>query len=344
MEKLTVLQSFPVPRQTTNPYLVMLQDSLREVPETELLNFSWRNAFQAEYDVFHVHWPEILVNGRTPMRKAVRQVLTAGLLMRLALRGIPIVRTMHNLHLPEGISRREQLLLQALERRTDFRIALNRETPVNADAPYAVIPHGDYRQWFSGYRWAEAIAGRVGYVGLVRRYKGVEGLINAFIGTKSLMPGLTLHLAGNPTSPELRDSIMRLARNDPRIHTELEFVPDARLVEVLTSSELVVLPYRFMHNSGAILTALSLNRPVLVPRNDVNGKLSEEVGPGWVHMFGGELHAQHIVSTLEALRRNGQAGAPLFHGRAWPDAAVAHVEAYRRAIALSASRRKVVAR
>ena len=41
----------------------------------------------------------------------------------------------------------------------------------------------------------------------------------------------------------------------------------------------MVLPYRQMHNSGAVLAALSLDRPVLVPATDQRG-LGAEVGPG----------------------------------------------------------------
>ena len=63
------------------------------------------------YDVFHAHWPEILVNGHRPLKTAVRQVLFLVMLIRLRLRGTAIVRTLHNLELPDGISRRESVLL-----------------------------------------------------------------------------------------------------------------------------------------------------------------------------------------------------------------------------------------
>ncbi len=335
MRKLTVLQSFPVPRPTTNPYLVMLQEGLRDVPGVEVLNFSWRNALRADYDVFHVHWPEILVDGRTPMRKAVRQVLTVGLLLRLGWKGTPIVRTVHNLNLPEGITLRERVLLRTIDRQTKFRITLNTETPVAAEAPHLLIPHGDYRKWFSPYLPERPLPGHLAYVGLIRRYKGVEGLLTAFRGTEPLMEGLVLHLAGNPSSPELSQSIVQLAAPDPRIRLQLEFIPDEQLVKLMTSSELIVLPYRFMHNSGAILTALSLGRPVLVPENPVNRRLGEEVGPGWVFTFEGEITAEHIVRALRSLREGAPSRSPTFLSRDWTHGSEAHVQAYREAIALA---------
>lgn len=333
--KLTVLQSFPVPRPTTNPYLVMLQNCLREEPGVEVLNFTWSNALRANYDVFHVHWPEILVGGRTLLRKSVRQLLTIALLLRLGFKGTPIVRTVHNILPPEGISHTEKILLRIIERRTKFRITLNCQTPVDAAEPYSLIPHGHYRDWFSSYNQEDAVPGSVACVGLIRRYKGVEGLLAAFQGTEQLMAGLSLSVVGNPSTPGLRDSIRRLACLDPRIHLQLEFISDEQIVKVVTSSELIVLPYRFMHNSGAALVALSLGRPVLVPANAVNRALGEEVGQGWVYTFEGDIQPEDIVRTLKAVRARKPTSLPKFRTRNWAEGSAAHVRAYVRALALA---------
>jgi len=336
-EMLTVLQSFPVPRRTTNPYLVMLERSLRATPRTVVLNFSWRCALLAKYDVFHVHWPEILVNGRSPLKKLARQALTVALLIRLRVTSTPIVRTVHNVTVPQGISRRESFLLGIIERQTTLRIRLNNTTSVPEGSPHVTIPHGDYRGWFSGYPATTVVPGQLAYVGLIRRYKGVEGLIRAFRGTEDLLTNLSLRLAGNPSTNELAASITKLSLPDPRIKLNLEFISDEALVSVVTSSELVVLPYRFMHNSGGTLMALSLNRPVLVPDNTVNRKLSREVGPGWVFTYEGDLTAERLAQTILEIRKNKPRAAPNFSGRNWDHAAQAHVRAYREA--LSALRR-----
>jgi beta-1,4-mannosyltransferase len=74
--RLVVQQSFPRPRPTTNPYLVMLRDAVAAVPGVEVRTFTWRGALLDRYDVFHVHWPEILVSGHSPLKALVRQGLT----------------------------------------------------------------------------------------------------------------------------------------------------------------------------------------------------------------------------------------------------------------------------
>ena len=75
-----VLQSFPTPRPTTNPYIVMLARSLQSEPGIAMSTFTWKRALLGRYDVFHAHWPEILVSGHSPVKTAVRQLFTILLL------------------------------------------------------------------------------------------------------------------------------------------------------------------------------------------------------------------------------------------------------------------------
>jgi len=324
---LVVQQSFPDPRPTTNPYIVMLRDALAGVPGVVVRTFSWRRALLGRYDVFHVHWPEILVTGATPARGVVRQVLFALLLLRLRLGRVPLVRTQHNLHLPTGLSRRQRALLLWAERWTTLRIALNDDTPVSGAAS-VTIPHGHYREWYAQHPRAEVKARAFGYVGLIRRYKNVDGLLRAF---REVEGDLHLGVAGKPTSAELAQSIERLAAADPRVELQLGHVSDAELVALVTSSELLVLPYRFMHNSGGVLAGLSLDVPVLVPATPTNEALSREVGPGWVLQYEGDVSAPVLVRALDEVRAAHRSRRPDLDGRDWRRAGEAHVAAYEQA-------------
>ncbi|MDQ0078993.1 glycosyltransferase [Arthrobacter oryzae] len=301
--------------------------------------FSWRTALLGKYDVFHVHWPEILVNGHSPLKKIVRQALTLGLILRLRIFRTPLVRTVHNVEVPQDISRRERLLLRLLDKATTLRIRLNSTTPIPAGEPFRTIPHGHYRDWFAPFTPQNQVSGQIGYIGLIRRYKGVEELVRAFRGTRHVADDISLRLAGNPTSEALADSIRSAAQGDNRIHLDLRFISDEDLVGVITSSELVVLPYRLMHNSAGVLTSLSLGRPVLVPDNEVNRRLSDEVGPGWVFLFEGPLTSEHLIRTLAGLRAAGPRPEPNLKGREWGSAGVDHLGAYRQAMERSRPRR-----
>ncbi|RFA13011.1 glycosyl transferase [Subtercola boreus] len=320
-----VQQSFPVPRPTTNPYLVMLAQSIDSIAGVSVRNFSWRGALFGRYDVFHVHWPEILVSGHSPLKALARQGLTALLLLRLRMTRTPIVRTLHNLELPSGISRRERALLRQFERQTTLWIRLNPETPVRDDPEYALIPHGHYRDWFEHYPVAEPEPGRIAYFGLIRRYKGVDALIDAF---RALPGDVTLQVSGRPSTPELADDLRRRAAGDERIGLTLQFLDDAELVQTVSRASLVVLPYTEMHNSGGALTALSLNRPVLLPANPVNQRLAAEVGFGWVHQYTGELTATVLAETLRQVENHRPVEPPRLGARDWRDAGLRHYSAY----------------
>jgi beta-1,4-mannosyltransferase len=331
-----VQQSFPTPRPTTNPYLVMLAESIARQPGVAVRTFSWRSALLRPYDVLHVHWPEILVSGHSPLKRLVRQGLTVALVARLAATRTPLVRTLHNLELPDGISRRERALLRLLERRTTLWIHLNEDTPERADRPHETIVHGHYRDWFRRHPRPDAVPGRLGYFGLIRRYKGVDRLLAAF---RDMPRDASLRIGGRPSSPDLAASLEGLAAGDDRVRLDLRFLEDREVVDLVGASELVVLPYREMHNSGGALTTLSLGRPVLMPANRVNARLAEEVGPGWVHGYEGELEAADIAAALTAVRALAPDARPDLSRREWPEAGARHVAAYRRAVAILAARR-----
>jgi beta-1,4-mannosyltransferase len=335
-EELIVQQSFPRPRATTNPYLRLLGDAIARQPGVGVRVFSWRSALTARYDVFHVHWPEILVSGRTPLRALARQLLTALLILRLTVLRVPIVRTLHNAEAHEGLNARQRFLVGLLERRTALVIRLNDFTEVRSGIAVETIPHGHYRDWYDGVAEAPPRErGHVAYVGLIRPYKGVEDLVEAF---RDVPGDVRLTAAGKPSTVELRSRLTDLAEADDRIDLELRFLDDDDLVSTVRRAQLVVLPHRKMHNSGSALTALSLDRPVLVPRNEVNDRLAEEVGGVWVQEFSGELTGQDIERALDSVRSLTDDDRPDLSAREWADAGVQHVAAYRRAIVIRKGR------
>jgi beta-1,4-mannosyltransferase len=126
--------------------------------------------------------------------------------------------------------------------------------------------------------------------------------------------------------------VIDLAGDDTRITLQFGFISDTELVDIVSSAELMVLPYRFMHNSGAAIAALSIGRPVLVPANPVNDELSLEVGAGWVFQFDGELTADALAHAIAAVRASTRTARPDLSARDWLPIGAAHVAAYRRAI------------
>lgn len=327
---ITVLESFPSPRPTTNPYITQLHRALVAEPGVEVVTFTWRDALTGTYDVFHTHWPEILVDGHSPLKKAVRQALFAGLLVRLRLTRTPVVRTMHNLELPSGLTRRQTWLLRRLDRLVTRRIVLN-ETTEAGGAATSLVLHGDYRDWFADEPTLAVVPGRVAFVGLIRRYKNVGALIDAFRALPEELAS-ELRVCGRPSSAALLDELRAAAAGDGRVTIVPEFLDDERLAAEIHEAELVVLPYREMHNSGTALLALSLGRPVLVPRNPTTSALADEVGPEWVQRYDGDFDATALADALTSIRSARLDGRlPDLSLRSWSTAASAHLAAFRAA-------------
>lgn len=334
MKPVRVMQSFGRPRPSTNPYIVQLGEALDAEPGIEHLPFEWRAALLGRFDVLHMHWPEALLSGSSPLRRAGKHAALAALLARVSIEGKPIVRTVHNVELPD-VPRPQLALLKATDRLTRLEILINAATRTAAGVPSEVILHGHYRDWFASMPRERAVPGRVAFVGLVRRYKGVEHLLDVFAGCDN--PSLTLEIAGRPTSGDIETVVRKAAERDSRVRLDLRHLDEPDLVSAITAAQLVVLPYRFMHNSGSALAALSLDRPVLLPRNDATKALADEVGPGWVHLYDGELTAEALRETLAATASAPQS-PPNLAARSWRDAGAMHERAYRRALQLARRR------
>lgn len=328
MEHIRVLESFGNSRPTTNPYITMLGESLESTPGLRLLRFSWKKALTAKYDVIHFHWPEALLDGSTWLRRLGKDLAFALLLLRIRAQKIAVVRTVHNLDLPEGLPFFRRLLVTKCDHMTTLRIAINPTTPSKSNVAQCLIPHGHYCDWFADMPRDDRIPGRIAFTGLIRRYKGVENLISCFMETAREHPELSLSITGKPSSIALENLVRNAASADRRIGYSFGYVAEESLVAAISNAELVVLPYQHMHNSGSALAALSLKRPVLVPRNETNELLSREVGAGWVYLYDGQLSAQDLISTWTDLRSCEPAKDPNLSARGWSSAGALHRHAF----------------
>jgi GT2 family glycosyltransferase len=331
-----VLASARELRATTNPYIVQLVETLRQRDDTEVVLFGFARAIAGRYDVFHVHWPELLLtSARTPLRRLARRLLTTAFILRLRLTRTPVVRTWHNLVRPDGLSRWDHRLLDALERRTRHVIRLTDQTAPPLDVPTSTIVHAHYRDWFEPVTEAlaepvETVERRVLYFGLIKPYKGVEQLLEAVADSPEA--DLDVRLVGSPSDPVLADQVRAAAAADARISADLTYADDATLAAEIAAATLVVLPYKAMHNSGALLLALSLDTPVLAPGNEVNRRLAEEVGEGWLHLFEGTISIEDLERALKAVAANPPEGRPDLSAREWPESAALHAAVFRAAL------------
>ena len=322
-----VLQSFRGNRETTNPYLIQLVESMPGDVITRY--FTWRSALFGSIDVIHVHWPELMLRGSTGVKTLARQILMALLILRIRTTRTVLVRTLHNVEAHEVGGVVERALQALVERSTSTSIRLSAATPAPAWGTVVTILHGHYRRWFEAYEVPPALPGRLLTFGLIRPYKGIDLLLTAFSSIDD--PAISLEIIGRPTTSEIELAVEALAARDSRVHTILQFIDDKQLAEQVGQAALVVLPYRFMHNSGAAVLALSLARPVLVPDTLTMRELSHEVGEGWVTTFAAPLTTGSLQSALREVAIADRARVPDLTAREWPAIGIAHRDTYKSA-------------
>jgi glycosyltransferase involved in cell wall biosynthesis len=122
-----------------------------------------------------------------------------------------------------------------------------------------VIPHGALTHLARGEVAAPLLAADgpvVLFFGLLRPYKGLEVLLEAWRG----VAGAELWIVGMPRMDVA--PLRRIAGASVRF--DLRFVSDAELRGYLRRADLVVAPYLEAEQSGVLLTALALGKPLLV--------------------------------------------------------------------------------
>jgi beta-1,4-mannosyltransferase len=115
-----------------------------------------------------------------------------------------------------------------------------------------------------------------------------------------------LIVAGYTSNEELRNRILQLASGHPNIHCLLRWMKDDELTALLQLSDVAVLPYMEVTNSGAALLALSAQLPILGPNMGSLPELQQLAGQDWVRLYDGRISRSHIngaLTWMEASRR-----------------------------------------
>ena len=103
------------------------------------------------------------------------------------------------------------------------------------------------------------------FFGLVRAYKGLDLLLDAFGQVKESLPNLQLIIAGEFYEDEAkyRAQIAQLGLEE-RVIVRNEFVPDGDLRKYFGASDLIVQPYKTATQSGVTQVAFHFEKPMLV--------------------------------------------------------------------------------
>jgi glycosyltransferase involved in cell wall biosynthesis len=284
-----------------NPYLFIYKETLER--QGFIVNLEYRFSLKwlvtkgKSCDVIHLHWIELAYQPPFIRLRLVRRLMKHRFLKALRgalwlanfsaalfltkLRGKTIIYTVHNLS-PHD----QEFWPFVVLRRIAHHVVLSLSDHIHAHNHYTrkiletaykkdgviVVPLGNYVGYYPNQLSRLEARRQLSlpndafvylFLGLIRPYKGVEELIDAF--EKLELPMGQLLIVGRALNASYKEKISSLNQNNPAIRLVLEHVPDEAIQLYMNACDICVLPYVNVTTSSAAVLALSFGRPVIVP-------------------------------------------------------------------------------
>lgn len=243
-----------------------------------------RQARRHRPDVVHVQW------SRLPALDAlfIRQI------QRL---GIPVVHTVHDVvplfapdSRPDALGKiyrtADRLILHTQANVTDFLKLYPEIDPARIavvpliESANIDIPAGMNQAAARAYLNLPADKTIILFFGALRYYKGIDVLLDAFQKVSPELPAGYLLVAGNvdPLEQSRLPALQKI--HHPNIRLDLGFVSGGDVWAYHMAADVIVLPYRHIYQSAALITGMGYGRAVIV--SDVGGMPETLDGNGWV--------------------------------------------------------------
>lgn len=270
----------------------------------------------AGYRIFHLHWLSFSVSMPLPGRKQLSYGYSLLCLYAIKLLGYQLVWTVHNVVPHEAQTTDDLALMRLLSRIADAKIIHSRYTLQQMQeygldtSNTTVIPHGNYIGVYPKTITALEARQKLGiskdevvilFFGLVRPYKGIEDLLDAF--TKLKLPGVRLLIAGKCIDERLKCSVTEATR-----HANVSFydgyVERNDVAAYFVACDMVCLPFQAITTSGSTLLALSFGKPIIAPRSGALLDLPTNVG----YLYNPQKPAALAGSLKRAIKQKDELG------------------------------------
>ena len=142
------------------------------------------------------------------------------------------------------------------------------------------------------------------FFGLVRAYKGLDLLLDAFGQIKDQLPELQLIIAGEFYEHEdkYRAQIEANGLTD-RVILRNEFIPDADLRKYFGAADLIVQPYKSATQSGVTQVAFHFEKPMLVTNVGGLGEIVHDHKMGYACAPGADAIAEDLLDYFNNNRQ-----------------------------------------
>jgi glycosyltransferase involved in cell wall biosynthesis len=299
-----------------------------------------------EYDVVHVEWIPFS-DKASPFMSILRTRCdrSGTLLVVSAHNAVPHDRPRTDLRVLKGNLDRAQLIIAH-----SAHVALELAQEVGTVAPITVVPLGPQfadralpPRDVAARRLGDPTEPIILFLGLIRPYKGVDLLSDAWPDVRASFPDATLIVVGKALDPGAALDLQALGRQEG-VRVVDRYVSVASMLDYYAVADVVVLPYRRISQSAAFMTAVSLGRPTVVTpiaglqeqaRGLRSAVVAEEVtAAGIARALTASLRTRDEMAEAAERDRAALADSPL----GWASVARATVAAYETHIRVRSSR------
>jgi glycosyltransferase involved in cell wall biosynthesis len=204
--------------------------------------------------IVHLHWPEKLA-------KSLGVSEAIALVRRFKQQGTRVVQTIHNVS-PHEAAAANPWYQNTIDTFTDAVHFFSTEHEGIARANRPNLPTASVT--IAHPRYASTPPVRVGCFGRLREYKRAADFAAALLAQCDLP--VQLVVMGHADSDEIVQRLHVLAATDTRLDFRPRFATTREFETAIASVDWVAMPYRSLHSSGVLVTALQVGRRVLSPR------------------------------------------------------------------------------
>lgn len=305
---------FPQGSDDNNPYQRELANGLRN-SGISVKGLSYRKLFLRDvlrYEkpiVLHLHWLHSFLVRTTVAKSLVSSMLFIAQLIILKLSGVKIIWTVHNLKNHDNQHLRLERFFTTVVAKLCNSIIVHGESVKNDvseglglknTSKLHTVPHGNYIGCYPNERSRESARTQLDltsaptflFLGLIRPYKGVLELIDAFSSVNqppaayqsekylledypsnvSVKPRTAIKpkllIVGRIWSEDIEFKHQVLSKVDTTTDVTLisEFIPDEELQLYFNACDAVIFPYKDILTSGAVMLAMSFGKACVAPR------------------------------------------------------------------------------
>ena len=269
------------------------------------------------YNLFHLHWTGSF-NSPIKILQPFYSWYFLFILKFLKLLDYKLIWTVHNLVPHEKLFVNDLKYRQFLANLADMKIVHSNSVIEEMDAiginakNTHIIPIGNYAGLYENKASKEEARKKLNlshndfvflFFGNIRRYKGIECLLEAFERLSKNNGNVKLILAGECGEPSLLKDINgyeKIMKN--KLISHIYHIDDKDIQYYFNSADIIVFPFKKVTTSSSVLLAFAYSKPIIAPRIGCLNDIPKNTG-----FFYNSLKKNALYNTMnDAIKRKSE--------------------------------------